>query len=64
MLEKEVHEIQRIEVVHCFQMAKKRLSNLMELVGTDAALQAQAQGEGGAEVDEGSTSGSRGYSTT
>ena len=64
MLEQDVKDIKRTDVVHCFQMAKKRLSNLMELVGTDAALQAQAQGEGGAEVAEGSTSGSRGYSTT
>ena len=32
MLEKEVADIQRMEVVHSYQMALKRLRNLMELV--------------------------------
>jgi len=33
MLEKDVKEIDRMDVVHCYKMATKRLSNLMELVG-------------------------------
>ena len=32
MMEKEVKEIDRQEVVHCFKMAEKRLTNLFELV--------------------------------
>ena len=32
MMEKEVKEIDRQEVVHCFKMAEKRLINLFELV--------------------------------
>ena len=32
MLEKDVSEIHRAEVVHCFTMAKTRLTNLLELV--------------------------------
>jgi len=31
-LEREVDKIMRMDVVHCFQMAKKRLRNLLELV--------------------------------
>jgi len=34
MLEKPVEEIERMRVVHCFQMALKRLRNLAELVET------------------------------
>ena len=32
LLERDVKDIQRTEVVHCFQMAKKRLTNLFEIV--------------------------------
>ena len=32
LLERDVKDIQRTEVVHCFQMAKKRLANLFEIV--------------------------------
>jgi len=32
LLERDAKEIQRMEVVHCYKMAEKRLSNLMELV--------------------------------
>ena len=32
ILEKDVAEIQRMDVVHCYKMAEKRLANLMELV--------------------------------
>ena len=34
-LEKDVNEIERQEVVHCFQMALKRLRNLMEIVDAE-----------------------------
>ena len=37
MLEKDVAEIQRMEVVHSFQMALKRLRNLMELVEAEGS---------------------------
>ena len=32
MLEQDVKDIKRTDVVHCFQMAKKRLVNLFEIV--------------------------------
>jgi len=47
LLEKPVDEIQRMVVVHCFQMAKKRLRNLMELVEAESS-QWRAEQEGGA----------------
>jgi len=43
LLEKDVAEIQRMEVVHSFQMAKKRLRALMELVEAER-LSEQANG--------------------
>ena len=46
LLEKEVSEIFRSDVVHCYQMAKKRLANLMELVASDEAIRVQREGEG------------------
>ena len=35
LLERDVKDIQRTEVVHCFQMGKKRLTNLFEIVSMD-----------------------------
>jgi len=52
LLEKDVSEIQRMDVVHCFQMAKKRLRNLMELV------EAEEGGSNARQANEGSSSGS------
>lgn len=46
-LEKEVAEIQRMDVVHCFQMAKKRLRNLMELVEAENSQWRAEQEAGG-----------------
>ena len=36
-LEKDVNDIERQEVVHCFQMALKRLRNLMEIVDAETS---------------------------
>lgn len=47
LLEKDVAEIQRMEVVHCFQMAKKRLRNLMELVEAEQSQWRAEQEAGG-----------------
>jgi len=52
LLEKEVADIQRMDVVHCFQMAKKRLRNLIELV------EAEEGGSNARQSNEGSSSGS------
>ena len=41
-LEKDVAEIHRMDVVHCFQMAKKRLNNLMELVEAESSRRGEA----------------------
>jgi len=35
LLERDVQEIKRMQVVQSFQMAKKRLKNLMEIVATE-----------------------------
>ena len=37
MLERDVENIQRLDVVHCFNTAKKRLANLMEMVAAEKA---------------------------
>ena len=52
LLERAVEDINRMEVVHCFQMAKKRLRNLNELVETEEARAAVAGSSG-----QGSSSG-------
>ncbi len=46
LLEKDVADISRHEVVHCYQMALKRLRNLMELVHA-ARAEGQDEGEAG-----------------
>jgi hypothetical protein len=43
MLEQDVKDIKRTDVVHCFQMAKKRLVNLFEIVD---AGEKKANGQG------------------
>jgi len=53
LLEKDVADIQRMEVVHCYKMAEKRLVNLMELVADH-----HAEGGAGTEGAAGSSSGS------
>ena len=58
-LEKEVADIDRMEVVHCFQMAKKRLRNLLEIVEAQTARErAEAQGGAGSSSSSSSSSGS------
>lgn len=44
-MERDVREIVRQDMVHCFQMALKRLRNLFELV--DSRPGADGEGEGG-----------------
>lgn len=44
LLERDVKDIQRTEVVHCFQMAKKRLTNLFEIVDQDEETDDNGQG--------------------
>ena len=43
-LERDVKDIQRTEVVHCFQMAKKRLANLFEIVDMEKEKDNNGQG--------------------
>ena len=43
LLERDAKDIHRMEVVHCFQMAKKRLRNLVELCGTEEAVRVAQQ---------------------
>ena len=45
LLERDVKDIERTEVVHCFQMAKKRLVNLFEIVDS-RAMQGEGQSSG------------------
>jgi len=48
LLEKDVADINRMDVVHCYKMAEKRLVNLMELVGAHhGEIERQASGEAG-----------------
>jgi len=47
MLEKDVKEINRPDVVHCFQMAKTRLKNLFELVDVSGSGEATDTSSGG-----------------
>ena len=48
----EVADIQRMEVVHCFQMAKKRLRNLMEIVEAEnSQWRREQQGGAGSSSD-------------
>ena len=49
-LEKPVEEIERMHVVHCFNMALKRLRNLMELVEAERSREVEA-GEAGSSSD-------------
>ena len=56
-LEKDVADIQRMDVVHCFQMALKRLRNLMEIVESEGSQWRQEQTSGA-----GSSSSSAGSS--
>ena len=44
LLERDVKDIQRTEVVHCFQMAKKRLANLFEIVDMEKEKDNNGQG--------------------
>ena len=43
-LERDVKDIQRTDVVHCFQMAKKRLINLFEIVDMGEEKNGNGQG--------------------
>jgi len=52
-LERDVKDIQRMEVVHCFQMAKKRLRNLMELVEAERSDWRREQAAGGSSTSSG-----------
>lgn len=47
LLEKDVNEIHRMEVVHCYKMAEKRLSNLMDIVSAHATSVENQRSEGG-----------------
>jgi len=42
MLEKDVQEIRRMAVVDCYQIAKKRLRNLFDIVNSYAAAKEKA----------------------
>jgi ariadne-1 len=44
LLERDVSDINRMDVVHCFQMAKKRLRNLMEITEEEVKREAEAGG--------------------
>merc|ERR1719399_9206 len=60
-LEKDVSDIQRMDVVHCFQMAKKRLRNLMEIVEAEQSQWREEQQ--GSSSGAGSSSGGAGSSS-
>ena len=57
-LERDVAEIQRMDVVHCFQMAKKRLRNLMEIVEAERSQWRKEQIDSGAGSSSSSGAGS------
>ena len=67
-LEKDVADIDRMDVVHCYQMALKRLRNLMDLVEAEGSeeqktVRLSSGGEGSSSAS-GSGSGAPGSSSS